>query len=107
MKLLFSCFMVPVYITIAVAGAGCLFIYLDASGFRPVENTHSFLSNMYFCLLHFSMALSLGLSVLTGLYCCCMAVVGFIIKTWLGALIAIAGAAGAFLMAQFLLNTMI
>ena len=107
MKLLFSCFMIPVYITIAVAGLGGLFIYLDASGFRPVENTHSFLSNMYFCLLHLSMAVSLGLSVLTCLYCCCMAVAGFIIKTWLGAGIAITGAVLMFLLAQFLMNTVI
>ena len=107
MKLLFSCFMVPVYITIAVAGLGGLFIYLDSIGCRPVENTHSFLSNMYFCLLHFSMAVSLGLSVLTGLYCCVMAAAGFILKTWLGAGIAIAGAAGSFLMVQFLMNTTI
>ena len=105
MKLLFSCFMLPVYLTIAVAGAGGILIYLDASGFRPVENTHSFFSNLYFCLLHFSMALSLGLSILTGVYCCCMAAVGFIIKTWLGALIAIGGAVLMFLLAQFLLNT--
>ena len=53
MKLLFSCFMVPVYIALGIAGAGTLFIYLDASGCRPVENTHSFLSNLYFCTLHF------------------------------------------------------
>ncbi len=107
MKLLFSCFMLPVYITLAIAGAGGLFIYLDASGYRPVENTHSFLSNMYFCLLHLSMALSLGLSILTCIYCCCMAAVGFIIKTWFGALIAITGAVLTFLLAQFLLNTSI
>ena len=107
MKLLFSCFMIPVYITIAVAGLGGLFIYLDASGFRPVENTHSFFSNMYFCLLHLAMAVSLGLSVLTGLYCCCMAVAGFIIKTWLGAGIAITGAVLMFFLTQFLMNTMI
>ena len=107
MKLPFSCFMVPVYLALGAAGLGCLFVYMDASGFRPVENTHSFLSNMYFCLLHFSMAVSLGLSVLTGLYCCVMAAAGFILKTWLGAGIAIAGAAGSFLMVQFLMNTTI
>ena len=105
MKLLFSCFMVPVYITMAVSGLGGLLIYLDSNGFRPVENTHSFLSNMYFCLLHLSMALSLGLAVLSLLYCACMAAIGFIIKTWLGAAIALAGATGMFLLAQFLLNT--
>ena len=107
MKLLFSCFMVPVYITIAVSGLGGLFVYLDSIGFRPVENTHSFLSNMYFCLLHMSMALSLGLAVLTLIYCACMAVVGFIIKTWFGAGIDIAGAVGMFMLANFLLNTTI
>lgn len=107
MKLLFSCFMLPVYLAALFAGLGGLFIYLDASGCRPVENTHSFLSNMYFCLLHFSMALSLGLSILTALYCCCMAVVGFIIKTWLGAAIAITCAVLMFLLAQFLMNTVI
>ena len=107
MKLLFSCFMVPVYITIAVAGLGGLFIYLDSIGCRPVENTHSFLSNMYFCLLHLSMAISLGLAVLSFIYCLCMAAAGFIIKTWFGAGIAIAGAVGMFMLANFLLNTTI
>ena len=107
MKLLFSCFMVPVYLTIAVAGLGGLFIYLDSIGFRPVENTHSFLSNMYFCLLHLSMALSLGLAVLSFIYCLGMAAAGFIIKTWFGAGIAIAGAVGMFMLARFLLNTTI
>ena len=99
--------MVPVYIALAVAGLGCLFVYIDVSGMRPVETTHSFLSNMYFCLLHFSMAVSLGLSILTGLYCCVMAVAGFILKTWLGAGIAIAGATATFFMAQFLMNAVI
>ena len=107
MKLLFSCFMLPVYIALGIAGAGGLFIYLDASGCRPVENTHSFLSNLYFCALHFSMAVSLSLSVLTLLYCACMAAVGFVIKTWFGALIALAGAAASFFLAQFLMNTIL
>ena len=107
MKLLFSCFMVPVYITIAVAGLGGLFIYLDSIGCRPVENTHSFLSNMYFCLLHLSMAVSLGLTVISFIYCLGMAAAGFIIKTWIGAGIALAGAAGMFFLAQYLLNTTI
>ena len=107
MKLLFSCFMVPVYITIAVSGLGGLFIYLDSTGCRPVENTHSFLANMYFCLLHMSMAVSLVLAVLSLIYCLVMAAVGFIIKTWFGAGIAIAGAVGMFMLANFLLNTTI
>ena len=106
MKLLFSCFMVPVYLAMAIAGAGGLLSYLDAS-MRPVENTHSFLSNMYFCVLHFSMAASLTVAILTLIYCACMAVIGFIIKTWLGAGIAIGGGVLMFLLAQFLLNTSI
>ena len=107
MKLLFSCFMIPVYIALGIAGAGGLFIYLDSAGCRPVENTHSFLSNLYFCALHFSMAVSLGLSVLILLYCACMAAVGFIIKSWLGALVALACAAASFFLAQFLMNTIL
>lgn len=107
MKLLFSCFMVPVYIAMAAAGLGGLFIYLDSIGCRPVENTHSFLSNLYFCLLHLTMAGSLTLSVLALIYCAAMAAVGFIIKTWLGAAIASAGAVGMFILAGFLLNTAI
>ena len=107
MKLLFSCFMVPVYLAIAVAGAGGLLIYLDASGMRPVENAHGFLSNMYFCVLHFSMAVSLTIAILTLVYCTVMAVVGFIIKTWLGAGIAIGSGVLMFLLAQFLMNTSI
>ena len=107
MKLLFSCFMMPMYLAMAAAGAGGLLIYLDSTGMRPVENTHSFLSNMYFCVLHFSMAASLTLAILAGIYCCCMAVVGFIIKTWLGAGIAIAGASGMFLLTQFLMSVSI
>ncbi len=62
---------------------------------------------MYFGLLHLSMAVSLTLAVLTGIYCCVMALIGFIIKTWLGAGIAIAGAAAMFLLFQFLMNTTI
>ncbi len=107
MKLVFSCFMIPVYIALGVAGLGCLLIFLDASGCRPVENTHSFFANMYFCLLHFSMAVSLVLTILTGLYCCVMTIAGFILKTWLGAGIAIAGVVVNFMMAQFLMNTVI
>lgn len=107
MKLLFSCFMVPVYIAMAAAGLGGLFIYLDSTGCRPVENTHSVLSNLYFCALHLSMAASLTLSVLALIYCAVMAAIGFIIKTWLGAAIASAGAVGMFILASFLLNTTI
>ena len=107
MKLVFSCFMIPVYIALGVAGLGCLFIFLDASGCRPVENTHSFLSNMYFCLLHFSMAVSLGLSVLTMLCSVCMAVACFIFKTWIRALTALACAAASFFLAYFLMNTIL
>ena len=107
MKFLFSCFMLPAYIMIAVSGLGGLFIYLDSTGCRPVENPHGFLYNMYFCLLHLSMAVSLGLAVLALIYCICMAAVGFIVKTWFGAGIAIAGAAGMFILANFLLNTTI
>ena len=62
---------------------------------------------MYFCLLHLSMALSLGLAVLSFIYCLGMAAAGFIIKTWFGAGIAIAGAAGMFMLVNFLLNTAI
>ena len=51
------------------------------------------------------MAVSLGLSVLTLLCCAGMAAVGFIIKTWLGAVIALACGTAAFFLAQFLLNT--
>ena len=107
MKLLYSCFMIPVYITMAVSGLCGLFIYLDSTGFRPVENTHSLLSNLYFSLLHLSMAHALILASLSLVYCVCMAAVGFILKTWLGAGIALAGAAGMFFLAQFLLNTTI
>ena len=107
MKLLFSCFMMPVYLAMAAAGIGSLLIYLDSTGMRPVEATHSFLSNMYFCVLHFSMAASLTLSVLAGIYCCCMAIIGFILKTWLGAGIAIAGACGMFFLTYFLMSVTI
>ncbi len=107
MKLLFSCFMMPVYLAMAAAGAGSLLIYLDSTGLRPVENTHRFLSNMYFCVLHFSMAASLTLAVLAGIYCCCMAIIGFIIKTWLGAGIAIAGLVGMVMLIQFLMSVTI
>ena len=62
---------------------------------------------MYFCLLHLSLAVSLGLAVLSFIYCLGMAVAGFIIKTWIGAGIAIAGATGMFMLARFLLNTTI
>ena len=107
MKFLLSCFMVPVYIALGIAGLGGLFIFLDASGCRPAEDPHSFFSNAYFCALHFSMAVSLSFSVLTLLYCTCMAAVGFIIKSWLGALVALACAAASFFLAQFLLNTIL
>ena len=62
MKLLFSCFMVPVYIAAGAAGLCGLFIYLDSTGLRPAV-THSFLCNMYFGLLHLSMAVSLTLAI--------------------------------------------
>ena len=106
MKLLFSCFMVPVYIAAGAAGLCGLFIYLDSTGLRPAAE-HTFFSNMYFGLLHLSMAVSLTLAVLTGIYCCVMAAIGFIIKTWLGAGIAIAGAVSMFLLFRFLMNTTI
>ena len=107
MKTLYSCFLMPVYLAAALSGLGGLLIYLDASGMRPVENTHRFLSNMYFCVLHFTMAASLTIAILTFIYCACMAVFGFIIKNWLGVIISIAGGILMFFLAQFLLNTSI
>ena len=107
MKLLFSCFMIPVYIALGIAGLGGLFIFLDSCGCRPAENPHSFLSNLYFCVLHFSMAVSLGLSVLTMLCSVCMAAVGFILKIRIGALTALACAAASGFLAYFLMNTVL
>ena len=107
MKLLFSCFMIPIYIALGIAGLGGLFIYLDSCGCRPAENPHSFFSNLYFCALHVSMAVSLGLSVLTMLCSVCMAVACFIFKTWIRALTALACAAASFFLAYFLMNTIL
>lgn len=104
MRLLFSFFMIPAVVAVVITALGGMLIYLDAEGFRPVENTHSFWPNLYFCLLHFFMAVTMGLSVLVFLYSCCLALFGFIVKTWFGALLAIAFAVFSFLLAGYLLN---
>ena len=98
MRLLFSFFMIPAVVAVVITALGGMLIYLDAEGFRPVENTHSFWPNLYFCLL------TMGLSVLVFLYSCCLALFGFIVKTWFGALLAIAFAVFSFLLAGYLLN---
>ena len=42
MRLLFSLFMFPAIVTIAIAALAAMFIYLDGGGFRPNVEFHSF-----------------------------------------------------------------
>ena len=99
MRLLFSLFMFP-----AIAA---MFIYLDGGGFRPNVEFHSFWSHFYFAMLHLSMVTGLILSILTCAYTAAMCLIGFIIKTWLGALLAGGIAVFSFLIMNYLMNTVI
>ena len=91
MRLLFSLFMFPAIVTIAIAALAAMFIYLDGGGFRPNVEFHSFWSHFYFAMLHLSMVTGLILSILT----------------WLGALLAGGIAVFSFLIMNYLMNTVI
>ena len=108
MRLLFSLCMLPALLAAALASAAGGFIYLDAGGFRPqFSDVHTFWSHFYFGMLHLSMVTGLVLSILTCGYSAAMCLIGFIIKTWLGAILA-GGIAGlSFFILNYLMNTVI
>lgn len=99
--------MIPAVVAVLFTGLSGIFIYLYVEGFRPVENPHDFCSNLYFFALHFCMASALALSVFAFAYSSCMALIGLIFRAWAGALLAIGLAIFSFLLAEYLLNTMI
>lgn len=107
MKLLFSLFMLPAILTTVIAAIAAMFLYLDAGGFRPDVGIHSFWSHFYFAMLHLSMIVGLILSILTSIYAAAMCLIGFIIKTWLGAILAGGIAVFSFLIMNYLMNTVI
>ena len=108
MRLLFSLFMLPAILAAFLASAAAGLIYLYAGGFRPsASEFHTFWSHFYFCILHFSMAAGLVLSILTCGYTSAMCLIGFIIKTWLGAILAGGIALLSFFIMNYLMNTFI
>lgn len=107
MKILFSLFMIPAVLGVFLAGVSGIFIYLDAQGFRPAENPQLFWTNFYFFALHLSMACALILSVFGLVYSACMALIGLILRAWVGVLLAAGLAFFSFLLLQYLLHTTI
>ncbi|MBO5723261.1 MAG: hypothetical protein J6S58_00385 [Lentisphaeria bacterium] len=105
MKLLFSLFMIPSYLIFPLMVLAGGFVYLDEIWLRPSGGyTHTLTGNIYFALLHLSLATGLTLAVLNFLYVCCMAIFALIIKSWCKALIALSSGAVSFLIAYYLLN---
>lgn len=107
MKLLFSMFLVPSIILTVLISLGSAWIYFDAEGLRPVANEHNFWSNIYFALIHLTLAASLAGSVVNLIYASCMTLFGFIAKTWFGAILAGGFAVLSFFLTFYLLNTTI
>ncbi len=99
--------MLPAVITLAVTAFSAMFIYLDSGGFRPSLEADAFWFHFYFGMLHLSMVLGLILSLVCCIYSAVMCILGFILKTWLGALLALGISIFSFLILHYLLNTTI
>lgn len=107
MKLIFTFFMIPATVCATLCFLCGALVYSYTLGYHPLEDAQSIFSNLYFSLLHFSMAAGLLLSMLCFVYSCALALLGFIVKTWIGAGSAIGIAAFTFFLSNFLLNTVI
>lgn len=102
MKFLFTLLLIPLFSVGFFAGLMGGFVYFDRNCFRP-ELTEPMM-HLYMSLLHLSVGCGLILNILCSLYAAAMCVVGFIIKTWLGAILTGAMAFGFFALLLYLLG---
>lgn len=102
MKLLFSMLLIPLFIVGPLALLTGGWVYFDRNFFRP-ELPETFF-HLYMSLLHFSVGVGILLNGLCSLYAVVMCVVGFIIKTWFGAILTGGMACGFFFLLLYLLE---
>ena len=102
MKLLFSILLIPLFIVGPLALLTGGWVYFDRNFFRP-DLQESFF-HLYMALLHFCTGAGILLSGLSSLYAAIMCIVGFVVKTWFGAILAGGMALGFFVLLLYLLE---
>ena len=102
MKFLFSLLLIPLFCVGFFAGLTGGFVYFDQHCFRP-ELTEPMM-HLYRSILHLSVGCGLLLNAGCSLYAAAMCVLGFIVKTWLGAILTGGMAFGFFALLLYLLQ---